>query len=789
MSCCESVIEKLAADLILVDVEDLPALAAIHGTFNQLHEELKDNYNLVPAAINACGNLVEKIILSETNDKDEAIAILKDSISAIQLVIRDGRNESDISFPSGLHLNLLEQEDCKVSNESEHESCGENNCSESDEKDESKKFIIDLSDGDSDLIADFINEALEHCTNAEQLLMDLETGEDKDEKINGIFRAFHTIKGASGFLDLMPLMKVAHECETLLDLGRKGSVQIEGPIADIVFDSIDTLRTLLKGTENALASGTSYDAGDDISTILAELRRILENPEDIPAKPPAYRIGDQLIEMGVVSQKQINEALKKRETPDEKIGETLVKQKMAPAKAVAKALRQQQKSRIEGTSGVAVKDMVKIDTERLDKMIDTIGELVIAESMVGQDEEILAKVSHKVSRNIAHLNKITRELQEMGMSMRLVPVRGTFQKLARAVRDLTHRAGKKVELNLNGEDTEVDRTIIELIGDPLMHMIRNAMDHGIEKPSERIAAGKPETGTVSLSAYHKGGKVYFDIRDDGHGLNKEKIVAKAIERNIIESGKEISDQEIYKLIFMPGFSTADKVSDISGRGVGMDVVKKNIDAMRGSLDIESELGKGTKFSMKLPLTLAIIEGMLVSVAEEKYIIPTLSVVESLSLTKNMINTVIGRGEMINLRGEMLPLLRINRLFGVKDNDQTCENTVVVVENGIRKVGLVVDKLLGQRQTVIKSLGSTFTQQKWISGGAVLSDGNIGLIIDIEGMMQLLDMLPEDQINKYKNNRETRPEPQNTSIMNVPDFSVSDANECMTNENTEVLIEG
>lgn len=784
MAKTEKIIEKIAAELIMVEIDDLPALASIHEDFIQLNKNIGDDFSLTSKAIEACADLVEKIVLSDVDDKAKTLNTITDSVVSLQSVIRDKRDEADIKFPPDLGLDKAGEEKSTPDDSGLDSQKSSDHSEATAQNDDAGAYIIDLTDADTDLTADFINEAREHCTTAEQMLMDLETGDDKDEKINAIFRSFHTIKGAAGFLDLKPIMRVSHECETLLDLGRKGTVDIEGSVADIVFDSIDTLRQLLQGTEDALSSGSPFDGCTIVSSVLATLRNILKNPGDTPPEVTGNRIGDRLVDSGVVSQSQIDVALENREDPNEKLGETLVKQNVVPARAVAQVLRQQQRGKQnKAVGGTAVKEKVKIDTERLDRMVDTIGELVIAESMVGQDEEILSRVSHKVSRNLSHLNKITRELQEMGMAMRLLPVKGTFQKLARAVRDMTRKSGKKVDLQMFGEDTEVDRSIIELIGDPLMHMIRNAMDHGVEKPSDRIAAGKSETGTVILKAYHKGGKVYFDIEDDGQGLDKEKILAKALEKNLIEPGKDLTDQEIYKLIFQPGFSTAARVTDISGRGVGMDVVKKNVDAMRGHLDIESELGKGTKFSMKLPLTLAIIEGMLVSIADEKFIIPTLSVVESLSLTPDMITVVAGRDELINLRGEMLPLLRIRRIFGLaKGKIDNAENTVVVVEDGTRKLGIVVDKLLGQRQTVIKSLGSTFAEQKWISGGAILSDGNIGLIVDVGGVLKLSDKVAAELFREDQKAGKIEEE-----LTNIPEEESSEEPESAGSE--EVSAEG
>jgi len=771
MADLEKIIEEITADLVMVDLEDLPALSQIHEKFESLAKSDVEGAGEIISVAKGCAELLKKIILSEIQDKKAAMKALNEAVTVMQQVIRDGKSLKDFKVPE-----ILE-----IGNGSATKDKGDSGSSKTaaESVEEDIRYTMHLTDADSSLIGEFITEAREHCSNAEQMLMNLETGEDKEGSINAIFRSFHTIKGAAGFLDLQPINVVSHESETLLDMGRKGTVKIEGRIADVIFDSIDILRQLLEAVEDTLSSGAEYDATEQISPILGRLRQLISNPEASDISEPSDRIGDKLIDMGVTSQKKIDEALRKKSSPDEKIGQTLVKQQVVPAKAVAKALREQQQVRKEKQAATsAVKEMVKIDTERLDRMVDTIGELVIAESMVGQNEELLSKASHEITRNISHLNKITRELQEMGMAMRLVPVRGTFQKLARAVRDLTRKSGKQVELNLFGEDTEVDRSITDLIGDPLMHMIRNAVDHGIESPDDRVGYGKPVVGTVTLKAYHKGGSIYFEIEDDGHGLDKEKIYKKAVEKGLLEPGKELTDTETYSIILMPGFSTAQKVTDISGRGVGMDVVKKNIDAMRGNLEIDSELGRGTKFVMKLPLTLAIIDGMLVDIEDEKYIIPTLSVVESLSLTQDMISTVTSRGELINLRGELLPLIRVNRLFGLpeKSDDENAEHTVVVVEDNARKIGLVVNKLLGQRQTVIKSLGKTFSRQKWISGGAILSNGNIGLIIDIGGVISLADELKRElyadrsknRLKKYLNNNE--PE---TITENIPEISRAD----------------
>lgn len=744
MDILEKMVEAAAADLVMADVEDLPALAGLHEHFLNIERAAADKSGLMARAAAAAANLMQKIILSEVDDKARAMTAVGETIAILQDLARGHRRETEVEFPAALELNGLKNGKQKAVGKADPspaavkppEPTGQTAPPPAPTA-EREPLIVSLENSDTSLLGEFITEAREHCANAEQMLMDLESGVDRDAAINAIFRSFHTIKGAAGFLDLKPVLVLAHDSETLLDLARKGTLTICGKVADLVFDAIDAMRKLLEGVEGVMKSGGVFDGTAIAAPILDRLRWRLDNLEaDDDLAPP--RVGDILVDMGAVSQTEIDEALERRARKDEKLGETLVREGLVPAKAVAHALREQQSKKVPA-GGAAVKDMVKIDTERLDRLIDTIGELVVAESMVGQDEEILRVVSPKVARNVSHLNKITRELQEMGMAMRLVPVRGTFQKLARAVRDLTRKSGKEIDLELSGEETEVDRSIVENIGDPLMHMVRNSVDHGIESPEDRVAAGKPRTGRIIIKAYHKGGNIHFDICDDGRGLDRDRILAKARERGLIDGVKEPTDHEIYNFILLPGFSTAQKVTDISGRGVGMDVVKKNIELMRGHLDIASTPGRGTTFNIKLPLTLAIIDGMLVKVEDQRFIIPTLSIVESLSLSKETVFTVNAKARMINLRGELLPLISIGDLFGIRPAAQgNTEKTVVVVEDASRRVGFIVDTLLGQRQTVIKSLGTTFAAQKWVAGGAILSDGSVGLILDVSGMVALTE---------------------------------------------------
>ena len=378
-------------------------------------------------------------------------------------------------------------------------------------------------------------------------------------------------------------------------------------------------------------------------------------------------------------------------------------------------------------------------------MTHLVGELVISESMVVQDPELLRSPSRNLARNLSQLRRITSELQRTAMSLRMVPIRATFQKMTRLVRDLAAKQGKQVQLVLSGEDTELDRNIVEEISDPLVHMMRNAADHGVEKPEARLAKGKPAQGTIHLRAFHRGGNIIIQIQDDGNGLAKEKLLAKAQEKGIVKSGQTLSDKEIYDLIFAPGFSTAETITDISGRGVGMDVVRRNIEKLRGKVDIDTVLGQGTTFTIYLPLTLAIIDGMIVSVAGERYIIPTLSVRESFRPRAEMISTVRERGEMVNVRGKLCPLLRLYQYFDQPSKiTEPTDGIVVVVESGDQSRCLLVDELIGKQEVVIKSLGGALKKNPSLAGGAVLGDGRVGLILNVDALVKLSGPQPNQR---------------------------------------------
>jgi two-component system chemotaxis sensor kinase CheA len=382
---------------------------------------------------------------------------------------------------------------------------------------------------------------------------------------------------------------------------------------------------------------------------------------------------------------------------------------------------------------------IRVDTDKIDTLINMVGEVVITQSMLGLVGEnfTMDKVG-LLKRGLAQLERHTRDLQQSVMNIRMLPISFVFSRFPRLVHDISTKLDKKITLKLVGENTEVDKAVVELINDPLVHLIRNSLDHGIEMPADRIAAGKPEMGTIELKAYHRGGHIVIEIVDDGRGLDKNKLLSKAIEKGLVEETAILSEKQIFELIFMPGFSTAEQLTDISGRGVGMDVVRRNIQSLGGNIDIISELGKGTTIAIHLPLTLAILDGQSVAVGDETYIVPLVSIIESINITEKMLNKVAGKGETFKLRNEYLPIIRMREIFNVKSGAATKPNegVIVVVEGQGALCGFLVDELLGQQQVVIKSLEANYRRVEGVSGATILGDGSVALILDVPGLVRL-----------------------------------------------------
>ncbi len=593
-----------------------------------------------------------------------------------------------------------------------------------------------------ELIGEFLQESEEGLGEADDVLMSIEESGAEPEKVNSLFRTFHTIKGVAGFLELKEITMLAHTTETMLNLVREGELEIHGPVLDLVFDSTEMMRNMLADVKTAIEQSTNLAPMAGQPELLKKLSAVIERKEVNEETLPLAQAGEKLGEIlprppTMIPQSVIQDALVSQKDTGRRLGEELVATGAAKPKQVSQALRAQ--NRADGNSASKIKETVKVDLDRVDNLVEMIGELVIVESMVVNSPEISGIVSQKVRNYLGQLGKITHDLQDVGMRMRMVPVRGVFQKMARMVRDLSRKSGKDIRFVSSGEGTEMDRSMVERVTDPLVHMIRNSVDHGIEPSEDRVKAGKPKTGTVSLSAYHEGGSVVIEIADNGRGLDKENILKKAIKQGLISEGEVLSDDAIYKLIFAPGFSTAKQVTEISGRGVGMDVVKKNLDAMRGRVSITSTPGEGSTFKLILPLTLAIIEGMLVASGSEKYIIPTLSIVESIQPEPSMLVTFAEKGELMNVRGQVIPLIRLDALFSIPDaKKNSMEGLIVIVEGVGRKFGLFLDEVLTQQQVVIKTLGECLGKTEFVSGAAIMSDGRVGLILNIDELGSFME---------------------------------------------------
>jgi len=579
-----------------------------------------------------------------------------------------------------------------------------------------------------EIIQDFLIETKELISALDNDLVDLEKAQVEEETrdgLNAIFRAVHTIKGASGFLGFNQLVDVCHKTETLLNKLRHGEMKLSVHIMDVILDAIDVVKALLIKVENN--DSTEYP----LESILRSLNDILEGKE-APADEKKEAPSDEVKEIAE-PQKSVEEALA-----------MIADQIQAPKPEAPKpeAPKPESKKPEAPKKDFKADQTIRIDTERLDDVMNLVGELVLERNRLirivkemqekFEDQEDLSPLSATGAR----INLLTTDLQMSVMKTRMQPVKKVFNKFPRMVRDLKRSTGKDMELILEGEDTELDKSIIEEISDPLVHLVRNSCDHGIELPDERERQGKSRTGIVKLSAYHEGDQIVIEIADDGKGIDVEKVKAKAVNNGILGQADvdKISDKEALNLIFAPGFSTAEKVTDLSGRGVGMDVVKTNIANLNGIVDVETKVGKGSKFSLKLPLTVAIIQSLIVGTGDEVFAIPLASVLETMRISKPDIRTINER-EVISLRDGVLSLMRLSEEFDIPSAEDHDSMYVVVIGLAEKRVGVVVEKLFGQEEVVIKPLGHYLSDIDAVSGATVTGDGKVVLILDIATMIQ------------------------------------------------------
>jgi two-component system chemotaxis sensor kinase CheA len=639
----------------------------------------------------------------------------------------------------------------------------------------------------------FFEESLEGLDNMETALLALDEGGDK-ELVHTIFRAAHSIKGGAATFGFPEMAAFTHEAESLLDELRDGRRAIDKPIIELLLRTVDCLRGMfaraqagqplndevaegLRGELAAVmgrAAETQVKArrardhadawkitfrphpgmaasGNDPLRLLRELKALGElsvtaELDKLPALDALdvsqCHIGWTMELRGQVTREAIKSVFDWVEDDCDLAIEPLhVVAPPAAAEAPKATVTDAATARAARESAPAANaesSSVRVSIDKIDSLIDLVGELVITQSMLDQfrEEFDITKLA-LLQEGLTQLARHTRELQESVMGIRMLPIGSVFNRFPRLVRDLSGKLGKNVRLDMHGEHTELDKTVLEKIGDPLVHLVRNAIDHGLEMPDKRRAAGKLEQGTLRLEAFHRGGSIVVEVGDDGAGLNRDAIVAKAIQRGLISSGEGMSDEAVAELIFQPGFSTAAVTTDLSGRGVGMDVVRRNVSDLGGTVTIRSTPGKGSTFTIVLPLTLAIIDGLTAAVGEECYIVPLVSIIESVQLKADAVRSVVGGGELFKFRGEYLPVIRLHETFGCTGARQAIEDgLMIVVEGDGTRVGLFVDGLIGQQQAVVKSLEANYRRVSGVSGATILADGSVALIVDIAGLIRL-----------------------------------------------------
>jgi len=629
--------------------------------------------------------------------------------------------------------------------------------------------VSNLGFEDVELLDEFVVESRELLDDAEVQLIGLErtrtqSGKPDRATLDAIFRAFHSIKGSAGFLDFSHLVRVTHVAESLLDDLRAERYSLSGDHVTVLCDALDFSRDGLDvvssaHTDSALAAradsvveqlrdaiAASSEAADGAAAAPEPAAPAAPEPAPTPvaeAPAPARQIA---IEPAPVASDKPRTVQRERLVTPGGAPTTLppvttiappvtppAQPAPAPPPGPAAAASAAPKP-ARPAAGAQRRETIRVDVEKLDSFMNLVGELILAENMVTHNDEMASLEVESFQQASMQLNRVTRDLHDIAVAVRMVPIGGIFHKMERLVRDLAQKLDKDIELVTSGATTEVDKNLIESIADPLVHLMRNAIDHGLEPPDERVAKGKPARGTIRLDARHHGGEVWISVSEDGRGLDRDKIAAKAVERGVVDPGVVSSwpDSAVYQLIFQPGFSTAAAVTNVSGRGVGLDVVRRNIHELKGRIEIASERDQGTTFTLRIPLTLAIIEGMLVEVGEAQYTIPLLSIRESIQIGKDTIRKLPDGRELADVRGTFVPVIRLADIHGLTTHDPA-HGILVIIEHESKLAALHVDAMLGQRQTVIKPLPDYLGDHTTVAGCSILSNGQISLILNLGGL--------------------------------------------------------
>jgi two-component system, chemotaxis family, sensor kinase CheA len=585
---------------------------------------------------------------------------------------------------------------------------------------------------DPALLQDFLNESDELLAQLDQDLVALESAPDDIELLNRIFRAFHTIKGTSGFMGLPQVVELTHHTEDVLNAMRKGECKVNRRAMDVFLNSLDQLRRMLADVRHG--QQRTYEFGE----LLGSLRQVMQ-----PPAPDRPMLGEILVAEGVITHAERRAALEDAAASKLKLGEVLIQKNLVTPGQIQEALSKQESS----ANFKETPRTVRVGVEKLDDLVNLAGELVLERNRISQlAHEVASRalLPDDLERSLMDFSRrlsfLTDELQATSLKTRMVPVDAVFRKFPRMIRDLSHSLGKEVALVIRGEETEVDRAIVEEIADPLIHLIRNSIDHGIEAPAAREAAGKPRKGTLRLEARAQGETIVIQIADDGAGVNPQRVGSKAVERGMITADRlrTLRPAEILDLIFLPGFSTAERPTEVSGRGVGMDVVRTNLKKLNGTIDLQSEVGRGTTITLKLPLTLAILPVLLVRISGQTYALPLRSVTEILRAEPSQLH-ISDSVEMLHIRDQVIPLGRMRKLLRLDGAAPGAREQlrVVVMAAGDRKLALVVDDFVGQEETVIKPLGPKLRRVPGISGGTISGQGAVRLILDPGGIAEMV----------------------------------------------------
>lgn len=588
-----------------------------------------------------------------------------------------------------------------------------------------------MDDFEKELKIGFLEEAAQALGDTEQCFLNLETAKDDPNIIEKIFRLAHNLKGSARAVGFNEMGQFTHELESLLLKIKNKEIEIDTGIISLLLNANDHLQAMIQALKS------NMDARVDSSELLAQIQDRMSGRGTAAASVPAETTGSESPSLAEVTESSsLAEVLAAAEA-FEQAAAASTSSDASPAVDAAPASSDaapvdlnfgKAEKKVAQPSG-PVDESIRVSLGKLENLLNNVGEMVILQTVLSQQRYQIP--STLLQKTIVQLSKISKNIQEISMSLRMIPLKQTFQKMQRIVRDTSKAINKEVQLTIVGDDTELDKTVLDRIGDPLVHLIRNAVDHGIEDNEARQAAGKA-AGSIRLSAYHKGGHIIIEVEDDGKGLDAEKLRRKAIEKGLLRADQHLSDEQAYQLIFAPGFSTKTEVTDISGRGVGLDVVKTNIESLQGEVHIITQLGRGTCFRIQLPLTLAIIEGMLVTCENERYVFPLAQMSESLRPVASDVSFVTGVGEVLRLRGQAMPLMRLGALLGRKVATRPVTQSIAIVcQMGDEPFAVLVDDIIGQQQVVSKRLGEELSNLKGITGGAVLGDGHAALILDLQ----------------------------------------------------------